>query len=229
MKRAFFLFFIFIAISCQKSIDEQIPTNVNNTDTIITVDLVKLNVPNIRFYLDNEYYEIVASPDSIDQRISIGYGSGNIIGTDTFFLSYSCNFIKTYDMTHSELEIEFYSIEKKYNLALYENAYYYRSNADLTKNVLFLGRKDYIFDNDLDYYPGVKISYKDKAGNYWTSIDVNQEFSNFSISSSLPMNTEEYGFVQKIEGIVSCTLKNTNSSSTIKLSGNFSAYYANPI
>ena len=209
-------------ISCNKYDDNNIQTDSDNTDRVDTI-------PYCRYTLDGDYSVILASPDSADQRIYIGYGSGNIINTDTMFLSYSCSYIKSSFISQTELSIEFYKMEMKNNLAPYNDVYYYKNNADLTKNILFAGFKDYIQDNDLEFYPGVEISYRDASGNNWSTTKANQENSIFSIYRTTTTNTEEYGLSQKVEGTFKCTLLNTNNNSTMELHGSYLGYFTNPI
>jgi len=216
-------FALFILSSCSKHNNDNLdlPYNDNQNGYIEN--------PYINFTINNKYSQkIIAYPDSVNQRISVGYGSGNIIGTDTCFVHYSCSFLKIIDTNHIEIKIEFFKTELKPYLKELYGAYYYPSIIELGGNLLFTGYRNILYRNDDKYYPGVKISYLDDNGNYFYSTDTLQQDSYFLIKSSETDRTVEYETCQKVKGSFSLKLRNISGDSLINFSSDYYAVFKNP-
>ncbi|RLD47272.1 MAG: hypothetical protein DRI94_14095, partial [Bacteroidetes bacterium] len=97
VKSIILLFLVFL-ISCNKNHEN------DNMDIIFNNSSINnTQNPFISFNSNGVLNKITAYPYSNNQRISIGYGSGNIIGTDTCFLHYSCSYLKIIDTNHIEI------------------------------------------------------------------------------------------------------------------------------
>ncbi len=220
-----FLSIILFLLSCSKHDNDNLSLPYNNSGN--SSDLIE--IPYISFTINNKISkQIIAYNDSINQRISVGYGSGNIIGTDTCFLHYSCSFIKVYDTSQTEIKIEFFKTELKPYLKEFYNAYYYPSIIELGNYMLTTGYKNIIYNYDDKYYPGVKITYRDSLGNYFYSMDTLQTDSYFLIKSSNNERTIDYGTCQKVKGSFNLKLRNISGDSLINFSGDFLGIYQNP-
>lgn len=226
MKIKYLLIFIlplFIS-SCNKNIEN------DNMDYDVNSTSKTYENPYINYSINNKNnYSIIAYPDSVNKRLSIGYGSGNIIGTDTCLPHYSCSFISSFDTSNIEIKIEFYNIENKQNLKEYYGAYYYPTIIELGNNLLYSGSRNIIYKNDFEYYPGVRITYLDSLGNYFYSTDTVQLQSYFVINTSNKVRDFYYGTCQKLDGSFSMQLRNLSGDSLINFSGTFLGIYNNPI
>ena len=185
--------------------------------------------PFIEYNLNGAEEKIIAYADSVNQRISIGYGSGSIIGTDTCFVHYSCSFLRIIDTNSCEIKIEFFKTELKPSLKEYYGAFYYPSIIELGNNLLYSGYRNILYQNDDKYYPGVKVTYIDSLGNYFYSTDTLQSDSYFIVKSSEKSRDIYYDTCQKIKGSFNLKLRNSAGDSLINFSGSYFAIFKNPL
>ena len=213
---------ILIFVSCSKNYEN------DNMDISYNNNINQEEYPYIKFNSNGLINKIIAYPDSVSQRLSIGYGSGNIIGTDTCFVHYSCSFLKITDTNSVEIKIEFFKTELKPDLKKLYGAYYYPTIIELGNYLLYKGYRNIIYSNDDKYYPGVKITYIDSLGNYFYSTDTLQDNSYFIVSNSDNNRDIYYNTCQKVKGNFSLRLRNASGDSLIYFSGDYYAIFKNP-